>query len=76
MPVPPDFAHHFETYCAQAQEARAANQHHDQRRELFLSFVTQAFKIDPTDIKREEFISLIQRHGWIDALFRDLVFEF
>jgi hypothetical protein len=76
MPVPPEFLTQFEEYRAQAIYARQQNQHHDQRREIFLSFLGTAFGIDPADINREEFISLVRRHGWIDALFHDLVFEF
>lgn len=76
MVVPPEFEAEFEQYRIQAADARQQRLHHDQRRELFLTFITRAFHLNPGDISREEFISLIQRHGWIDALFRDLVFEF
>jgi hypothetical protein len=76
MPAPHGFEEQFERYRAQALDARQQGQHHDQRRELFLTFITQAFRLNPADIVREELVSLVRRHGWIDALFRDLVFEF
>jgi hypothetical protein len=43
---------------------------------LFLDFVKGAFGVDPRDTRREKLASLIQRHGGVDALSRDLVFEF
>src|SRR6266571_552180 len=82
---------HFETsfarYLTQAKHARDQNQHHDFRRQLFLAFLHDAFGIESSDIEVERYIQIANqqvaikgiariRKGWIDWVFRDLIFEF
>lgn len=73
----PAFAGAFSSYLSSARAARAENRHHDYRRQLFLGLLRQAFGIEPDQIDVEQFVRIdMRRHGWIDALFRNLVFEF
>ncbi len=83
----PLFLSRFERYLQEARQARAQDAHHDQRRELFLAFLHDAFAIEMSDVDREQYIQLGGRQiavpgtarvrkGWIDAIFRDLIFEF
>jgi hypothetical protein len=77
MPVPANFEHHFQSYLAKANEAKANNQHHDYRRQIFLEFLKDAYNLKLSDFEIEKFVRLeMRRTGWVDALFRDLVFEF
>lgn len=77
----------FTHYLDQARQARDENKHHDFRRGLFLEFLHDAFGIEQADIEVERYIQLAGRQisipgtvrilkGWIDAVFRDLIFEF
>ncbi len=67
----------FQTYLNNAKYARDHDQHHDHRRNLFLEFLKDAFGIGLADVQTEQFIRLdMRRHGWIDALFRYVLFEF
>lgn len=77
----------FADYLVQAKQAHDQNQHHDFRRQIFLSFLQKAFGIDPSDIEVERYIQIANRQipvkgmarirkGWIDAVFNDLIFEF
>lgn len=77
----------FAEYLTQAKQARTQNQHHDFRRQLFLSFLQKAFGIELADIEVERYIQIASqqvpvkgiariRKGWIDAVFNDLIFEF
>ncbi len=52
------FENNLVYYVTQAQEARKQNLHHDHRRELFLSFLREAFHIEPNDIIIEQYIQL------------------
>lgn len=83
----PQFDAVFAEYLTQAKQARDQNQHHDFRRQLFLSFLQKAFSIDPSDVEVERYIQIANqqipvkgmariRKGWIDAVFNDLIFEF
>ena len=83
----PQFDAHFATYLEQAKQARDQNQHHDHRRQLFLAFLKDAFGIQQDDVEIEKYIQIANqqvpvrgiarvRKGWIDAIFRDLIFEF
>ena len=85
----PRFDSAFPLYLTQAQEARDQNLHHDHRRQLFLAFLNAAFAVQQADIEIEKYIQIPNqqsqvelkgiariRKGWIDAIFRDLVFEF
>jgi hypothetical protein len=78
----------FSDYLTKAKQARQQNQHHDFRRQLFLSFLNEAFGIDLSDIEVEQYLQIPSkqpvsekgiariRKGWIDAVFQDLIFEF
>lgn len=77
MPTPPVFAQAFPAYLTSARTARAENRHHDYRRGLFLALLRQAFGIRADEVDVEQFVRIeMRRRGWIDALFRNLVFEF
>ena len=77
MPTPPAFAQAFPIYLVNARTARAENRHHDYRRGLFLDLLRQAFGIRADEVDVEQFVRIdMRRGGWIDALFRNLVFEF
>ncbi|NLE45576.1 MAG: N-6 DNA methylase [Chloroflexi bacterium] len=77
MPVPSGFSEMFQNYLLQARTAKAENRHHDYRRALFLDFVQGAFGFEAHEVEVEKFLKIdIRQHGWVDALFRDLVFEF
>lgn len=81
---PRDFEEHLKDYLARAQHARDNNVHHDQRRALFLEFLRATFGIGQDEMRIEEFVQLRGhpdgtmriRKGWIDAVFKDLIFEF
>jgi len=81
------FEKHLRDYITRAQHARDNNMHHDQRRALFLEFLRAAFDIQQDEIRVEEFVQVrvhpvspdgaVRIHkGWIDAMFKDLIFEF
>jgi len=83
----PQFDAIFAEYLTQAKQARDQNQHHDFRRQLFLSFLQKAFDIELSDIEVERYVQIANqqvpmkgiariRKGWIDAVFNDLIFEF
>jgi hypothetical protein len=77
MPIPPAFAQAFPVYLSNARTARLENRHHDYRRGLFLDLLRGAFGIRADEVDVEQFIRIdMRRRGWIDALFRNLVFEF
>ena len=68
-----DFAYQYERYLAEARLARENDLHHDQRRELFLTFLDKAFGIDLSQVEREQYIQLHGqqdedgRHGAVSA---------
>lgn len=81
------FEKFFAGYLTQAKQAREQNQHHDFRRQLFLTFLHDAFGIESSDMDIEQYIQIANkqvsakgiariRKGWIDAVFHDLIFEF
>jgi hypothetical protein len=77
MPTPERFTEHFRAYLDKARRAQTENLHHDYRRGLFFDFLKDAFRIDTGEIDLEKYLRIdMRRKGWIDALFRDLVFEF
>lgn len=78
MPVPQTFAELFPQYVAEAKKARDADMSERHRSDKFLDFVRRSFEIDGTSFVLEQTIYLanVQKKGYIDALFGDLVFEF
>ncbi len=63
-------------YVRVAERARKDRQAHDYRRHLFLGFIERAFGIEPEEISIERGVEALKLRGRIDALYRDLVFEF
>lgn len=56
--------------------AAKAKKHHDQRRHIFLNFLQQGFGVDWTEVELEHKIKVAQVRGRIDALFKNVIFEF
>ncbi len=77
MAAPSAFVEQFQKYLSSARTAQAADTHHDFRRQIFLAFLSDAFGIESEAVDVEKFLRIdARKKGWIDALFRDLVFEF
>jgi hypothetical protein len=77
MPIPLGFSEALQDYLNNALTAQAENRHHDYRRSLFLDFLKRAFGLKVEEFEVEKFLRIdVRQHGWIDALFRALVFEF
>jgi hypothetical protein len=78
MPLPSRFLAEYEKYRLSAISARNADDSEHQRRELFLTFVIQAFGVEADAFNREKVINManVQRKGYLDALFGELIFEF
>lgn len=81
------FPQQFEAYLTHARAAREKGSHHDQRRQIFLDFLDEAFGVKSSEIEIEQYIQIKGqqvpmkgtariRKGWIDAVFQDLIFEF
>lgn len=72
------FLAEFNKYRLAAISARNADDSEHQRRELFLTFVIQAFGVEADAFNREKSINManVQLKGYLDALFGELVFEF
>lgn len=77
MPAPAAFASALPAYLERARQAAADNTHHDYRRGLFLDFLRDVFGVNIGEVEIEKFLKIDRRqYGWVDALFRNLVFEF
>lgn len=77
MPAPAAFASALPAYLERARQAAADNTHHDYRRGLFLHFLRDVFGVNIGEVEIEKFLKIDRRqYGWVDALFRNLVFEF
>ena len=74
----PDFADKLATYINNVTNAHTSQQAERQISHLFLSFVTDAFGVKYEDIELEHHITMtrVQKHGYVDALFGDLLIEF
>lgn len=70
------FPAELHTYLQEIEAAKRADQHHDHRRHLFLSFLHRALSIKPSEIELEKGIRAVKLKGYIDALYEDIVFEF
>lgn len=67
----------FQAYLTNIRLAQQQNQHHDHRRALFLDLLRDGFGIKAADIEVEQLIKIdLRGRGWIDALFRNVIFEF
>ena len=77
----------LDQYKMNITAVREADGHHDQRRQVFMTFLQAAFGIHVEDIEIEQYIQIKGqqvkntgtariRKGWIDAVFKDVIFEF
>lgn len=66
----------FAEYMEEIRAAAKARKHHDQRRHIFLNFLQHGFGVDWTDVELEHKIKVAQVRGRIDALFKNVIFEF
>jgi len=76
MPYRDVFPQCLQEYLEQIKEAIRARSHHDQRRHLFLDFLRKGFDVDPTEIELERKTKAAEVRGRIDALFKNVIFEF
>ncbi len=77
--IPPyksTFPEFLSNYCAEMRDYVKQNKHHDRRRHLFTNFMREAFEIDPKEVAIEEKVKVAQVRGYIDALYRYIIFEF
>jgi len=70
------FESHFKDYLASIGEAKAKGASHDYLRHVFIDFARKSFRINPTDVELEKGITGATLRGSIDALYRDIVYEF
>jgi hypothetical protein len=70
------FAKHYQKYLDNITEAKQNKAHHDQLRNIFVSFLDKAFGVKCEDIELEKGIHFSEVRGFIDALFKDVIFEF
>ena len=74
---PAEFSPIFQQYLTQIQEAKKQKLHHDQLRNIFISFLSKAFPaLEPEDVLLEKNVIGAQVRGYIDALYQEIVFEF
>jgi hypothetical protein len=72
-----DFDAAFDHYLADWTSARRLRASHDQLRHLFTAFLRDAFpSIQAADLDLERYVRALEVRGYIDLLYRDLVFEF
>ncbi|MBI1282487.1 MAG: N-6 DNA methylase, partial [Anaerolineaceae bacterium] len=78
MPAPQRFITAYHNYLPTAQDARTKNEPERQRSALLLGFIQNAFEVETQDFRLEQAILIgnVQRKGYMDALFGDLIFEF
>lgn len=66
----------FQIYLDQILRAREERRHHDHRRQLFTTFIHDAFAVEADELQLEEHITVLRVRGFIDLLYQYLVFEF
>ncbi|SYZ72728.1 hypothetical protein TRIP_C20843 [Candidatus Zixiibacteriota bacterium] len=76
VPYGKDFPTLLNTYLSQIREAISLKKHHDQRRSLFIDFIRKAYSVDPTEIQLEDKVKVAEVRGYIDALYKYVIFEF
>ena len=76
LPYDSNFPDYLTEYIEQIYNAIKNNQHHDNRRQLFINFLRLGFKVDPVEIELERKIKVAQVRGRIDAFFKSIIFEF
>lgn len=74
----PEFAAQLATYIDNVTSAHTRRQPERQISHLFLGFISDAFGVKYEDIELEHYITMtrVEKHGYIDALFGDLLIEF
>ena len=70
------FENLFRKYLADIIQAREERRSHDYRRQLFSTFIHDAFGVEAAEMQLEEHVTALQVRGFIDFLYQYLVFEF
>jgi hypothetical protein len=70
------FKEELNSYLDHINEAKAKKLHHDYRRALFMDFVSKSFNVPCVEVELEKDIKGSSFAGYIDALYKDIVFEF
>ncbi len=70
------FKEQFQEYLGHIEEAKQKKQHHDQLRSIFVSFLDKAFGVKCAEVELEKGIQFSEVKGYIDALYKDIIFEF
>lgn len=71
-----EFAKELTKYLNSIEEARVKNAHHDYRRSIFMIFAGKAFDLPLEEVELEKGVKAAKIRGRIDALYKDIVFEF
>ncbi|MBI4300974.1 MAG: N-6 DNA methylase [Chloroflexi bacterium] len=72
-----EFGLRLKSYLSRLAEAKERKAHHDQLRQLFLDFLKDAFPdLHTQEIELERQVKALQVRGFIDLLYKDLIFEF
>jgi len=71
-----EFGRALTDYLRRIRGAHARRASHDQRRGLFVEFIRGAFNVSVEDVELEEHVIAAGVRGYIDALYRDIIFEF
>lgn len=70
------FREQFQEYLGHIDEAKLRKAHHDQLRNIFIGFLTQAFGVRYEEFELEKGVKVAKVSGFIDALYQDVIFEF
>jgi len=72
-----DFSQRLRAYLDSLAQARAQSTHHDGLRHRFLDFLQNAFpSLDAKELELEYPVKALGIRGYIDALYRHVLFEF
>jgi hypothetical protein len=71
-----EFQKHFQEYLNNMEEAKQKKAHHDHLRNIFVGFLDKAFGVKCADVELEKGIQFSEVKGYIDALYKDIIFEF
>ena len=66
----------FQEYLVTIEEAKQKKAHHDQLRNIFVGFLDKAFGVKCAEVELEKGIQFSEVRGFIDALYKDIIFEF
>ena len=70
------FKEELNSYLGHIYEAKAKKLHHDYRRALFMDFISKSFDVPCVEVELEKNVKGSSFAGFIDALYKDIVFEF